>query len=221
MIYTIGLTGGIASGKSTAAACLAALGADIIDADQLAREIVQPGQPAWQDIVDWLGEAILAASGEIDRKQLGDVVFRQPEARKRLEAITHPRIEAAVKQRLQQAAAQGRQIAVVDVPLLFEVGWDSWVDEVWVVYVDAATQLQRLCARNGFTPEEAKARVAAQGSLTEKCRRADVVIDNNGDQETACRQLELAWRQACQIANKRSVSGCATGDSPKKVKTTE
>jgi dephospho-CoA kinase len=199
----IGLTGGIGSGKSTVAAMLVKLGARIIDADKLAREVVRPGRPAWQEIIDWLGPDILQADSSINRKRLGEIVFADPEARSKLDLIIHPYINTAMRQALIKAESAGEEIVVIDVPLLFETGWDRLVDEKWVVYVDKATQLERLMARDKFTRVEAVARISAQMSLTDKVRLADVVIDNSKDYNSTIKQVETAW----QIVN--STAGTA------------
>ncbi len=191
----IGLTGGIASGKSTVSNMLRELGARVIDADVIAREVVEPGRPALAEIVAWLGRDVLLADGSLDRRKLGELVFGDSAARAALERITHPRITAAAKEALAAAERDGCAVAVLDVPLLYEAGWDRYVDEVWVVYVDAATQLSRLTARDKFDAGQAAARVAAQKSLEEKARRADVVIDNSGGPERTAAQVAAAWRR--------------------------
>jgi dephospho-CoA kinase len=192
----IGLTGGIASGKSTVSRMLHELGATVVDTDVLAREAVAPGQPAWEEIVAWLGRDVLLPDGSLDRRKVGELVFGDAAARARLEGITHPRIEAAAQEALAAAARAGARVAVLDVPLLYEAGWDGKVDEVWVVFVDEATQKSRLMARDGLTAAQAAARMAAQMSLAEKARRADVVIDNGGDVGSTATQVAAAWRQA-------------------------
>ncbi len=194
------MTGGIASGKSTVSERLRRLGAVIVDADGIAREIVKQGKPAWQDIVEWLGPGVLSPGGGLDRSRLGDLVFRDAAARRKLESITHPRIREAALRALAEADRAGRPVAVIDVPLLFEAGWDKLADETWVVYVDPATQLDRLMKRDGLTAEQAKARIDAQMSLEEKTRLADVVIDNSKDPENTGRQVDEAWRQARAMA---------------------
>ncbi|MDT8900729.1 dephospho-CoA kinase [Anaeroselena agilis] len=191
----IGLTGGIASGKSTVSGMLRELGARVIDADAIAREVVEPGRPARDEIVAWLGRDILLADGSLDRRKLGELVFGDSKARAVLEGITHPRITAAAKEALAAAEREGCAAAVLDVPLLYEAGWDAYVDEVWVVYVDAATQLRRLMERDSLTEGQAAARVAAQMSLEEKARRADIVIDNSGAPESTAAQVAAAWRR--------------------------
>jgi dephospho-CoA kinase len=190
----IGLTGGIACGKSTISAMLRELGAVIIDADQLARKIVEPDKPAWQEIVAWLGDEILCPDGALDRKKIGEIVFCDPKARERLEKITHPLIKEATSDMLADAERQGYGVAVLDVPLLFETGFDKFADENWVVYVDEATQQARLMERDGLTREQAMARINAQMKLADKVRLADVVIDNSGDVSSTRRQVEAAWK---------------------------
>ena len=191
----IGLTGGIASGKSTVTNILRELGVRVVDTDAIAREVVAPGKPAWEDIVAWLGREILLPDGGIDRRKLGELVFSDNTARARLEGITHPRIAAEVKAAVEAAAAEGLPAVVLDVPLLYEAGWDKQVDEVWVVFVNAATQQSRLMARDGLTPDEVRARMAAQADLADKAQKADVVIDNGGDVASTREQAVRAWRR--------------------------
>lgn len=194
-MYQIGLTGGIASGKSSVSRILAQLGAFIIDADQIAREIVVPGQAAWQEIVDHFGQNALQPDGSLNRRWLGGLVFRDEDQRKCLEAITHPAIRRKVEQQLAVARERGFSVAVLDVPLLLETDWGKMVDEVWVVYVDRQTQLRRLILRDGLTEEEALARIASQLSLEEKRKLADLVIDNSGDPQYTRQQVEMAWNR--------------------------
>ena len=190
-----GLTGGIASGKSTVCSMLRQLGAKVVDSDRIAREVVEPGQPAWKEIVEWLGAEYLLPSGGIDRKKIGALVFSSVEARHRLEEITHPRIREVVMHAAMTAAAEGAEVVVLDVPLLFEVGWDKLADEVWVVYVDRENQMERLMRRDSLSAEQAAARLDAQMSLAEKARRADVLIDNSKDLTSTRRQVSEAWRR--------------------------
>lgn len=198
-MYIIGLTGGIASGKSTVSAMLAELGAYIIDADKIAHEVIMPGKQAWQDIVDRFGQEILL-DGEINREKLGQLVFNDNALRSWLEEVTHPRIEAEAKRQLKMAEEEEYDIAVLDVPLLFEVGWDKLVDEVWVVYVAPKVQLSRLMARNNLKEDEALTRIRAQMSLEEKAKFSDVVIDNNQDTAATSKKVLAAW---CNIIKKQ------------------
>lgn len=192
-MYLIGLTGGIASGKSTVSKMLQELGAYIIDADKLAHEITKPNKPAWQDIVAAFGPAVTDASGQINRKRLGKIIFADAAARAKLEAITHPRIEEAVAVSLATARQQGCKMVVLDAPLLIEVGWHSRVDAVWVVFVDEQTQIVRLMMRDNSSYEDAMARIRAQLSLSEKLKYADVVINNSKTIENTKKQVQKFW----------------------------
>jgi dephospho-CoA kinase len=176
----VGLTGGIASGKSTFARALRDLGVPVIDADQVARDIVAKGTVALDAIVQAFGAKVLHDDGTLDRKTLGAIVFSDPEARLRLEAITHPAVRARVMEESQRLVAAGHELAFYDVPLLFEVGLDRELDSVVVVFAPAAAQLDRLVARDGLSRAEAEARLAAQLPIEEKRDRADFVVDNTG-----------------------------------------
>ncbi|MGE5453900.1 MAG: dephospho-CoA kinase [Methylocystaceae bacterium] len=185
----IGLTGGIASGKSTVSRCLAALGARIIDADLIAHQIIEPEEPAYQEIIEHFGQDILDANGQVDRVKLGTIVFKQPDELQALNSITHPHIGSSIRQHIKEAAAAGVEVAVLDVPLLYEVGMDKLADEVWVVWVEPEVQLQRLMKRDNITESAARSRVASQMPLAEKRQRAQIVIDNNGDEADTCQQV--------------------------------
>jgi dephospho-CoA kinase len=179
--FLVGLTGGIASGKSTVSAQLAALGAEVIDADLLAREVVVPGAAAWTGIVESFGRDVLQPDSTLDRKRLGAIVFADPGARRRLEAITHPAIRERRQARLDALQARAFDgLVVLDIPLLFEVGAAGEVDRVVVVYVTRAVQLARLVARDGVDPAEAERRLASQMPLVDKARQAHYVVDNSG-----------------------------------------
>ncbi|WP_346354950.1 dephospho-CoA kinase [Azotosporobacter soli] len=177
----IGLTGGIASGKSTVAGMLRECGIIVIDADEIAHRIMEPGQTAWQEIVAWLGREILTTDGIIDRRRLGDIIFTDPTARAKLEAITHPRIWAVMNDAATHYAAQGVKQVILDIPLLIECNWQEKVDEIWLVYASQQLQLERLQARNHLSKAQALARIHAQKSIEEKQKVADVIIDNSGD----------------------------------------
>lgn len=196
----VGLTGGIASGKSTVAGLLEKLGARVIDADKLAREVVRPGEPAWQEIVDWLGPDILLPDRTLSRERIARLVFSDSQARSRLEAITHPAIRRCVKQAVAAAKEQGAAVVVLDIPLLFEVGWTEMMDEIWVVYVDQSTQEARLMDRDRMTLRDALSRIASQMSLAEKARLATTVIDNSKDFAYTKEQVEVAWQQTMAVA---------------------
>lgn len=191
----VGLTGGIATGKSTVASILRQLGARIVDADQLAREIVRPGEAAWKEIVDAFGAGILREDKSIDRERLRNIVFRDERARKRLEAITHPRIRALAQQRIRQLAAEGANVVVYEAPLLFENNVHLWLRPVIVVACDRATQKERLRKRDGLTEQDIERHLGAQMPLDEKRRLADHVIENNGTLEDLKKQVEEIWQK--------------------------
>ncbi|HWR07683.1 dephospho-CoA kinase [Sporomusa sp.] len=197
-MYLIGLTGGIASGKSTVSKILSELGAFIIDADKLSHNVTKPGTPAWREIVATFGEAVTDINGNINRKRLGQIVFADAAARAQLEAITHPRIEEEVQAATVAAQQQGYKILVLDAPLLIEVEWYTRVDAVWVVFVDENTQIVRLMMRDNSTYEDAMARIKAQLSLCEKLKYADVVINNSKTIENTKKQVLKFW---CEISN--------------------
>jgi dephospho-CoA kinase len=175
----IGLTGGIASGKSTVSRALRELGAIIIDADEVAHAIIEPGKPAWKDIVEHFGLGVLNPDQTIDREKLGAIVFNDPEKLQVLNQITHPRVGEQFKQMIKDIKSQQADaVLFIEVPLLYETHMDRICDEVWVVWVDEETQIQRLMKRDGLSREDALKRIDAQMSLDEKARRADFVIDN-------------------------------------------
>jgi dephospho-CoA kinase len=177
----VGLTGGIASGTSTFAEALRALGAPVIDADRLAREAVRADSPALAAIVQEFGPGVVGPDEELDRKGMAARVFSDPSARARLEAIVHPAVRAAVAAETARLAADGHDLAFYDVPLLFERGLDREVDCVVVVHAPPGVQVSRLRARDALGQDEAAARLEAQLPIDEKARRADVVVSNEGD----------------------------------------
>lgn len=191
----IGLTGGIASGKSSVASLFAQLGAAIIDADQLAREAVQPGTPALAAIVRAFGPGILLPDGTLDRNALGAIIFADAAARQRLEQITHPAIKELALARLHALRQSGTAVVFYMAPLLIEAGATDRVDEIWVVHVDPETQLKRLMARDQLSRTDALIRVASQMPLEEKRRQGRVVIDNSGSLAETKLQVEKIWRQ--------------------------
>jgi len=184
----IGLTGGIASGKSTVSKALADLGATVIDGDETAHRLMEPHQPIWEDIVNKFGREILNPDLAIDRAKLGKIVFDDPEQMTALNKITRPRIIESIKNELDSIKeARPDSVIVLDVPLLYEARLDKLSDEVWVVWIDRETQIKRLMERNHYTREEAVKRIDSQMSLDEKAQRADVVIDNSGSIEETLR----------------------------------
>jgi len=190
----VGLTGGIATGKSTVSTLLRQLGCEIIDADLLAREVVEPGQPAWTTIVAEFGQGVVTAGGTLDRKKLGAIVFAVPERRKRLEAITHPAIRDRFMARLQELAAQGfTGLVFFDAPVMIESGSYKNMERLVVVATDEATQVERLRARDGADEAENRRRIASQMPVAEKAKLADYVIDNSGDREATAEQVRRAF----------------------------
>jgi len=194
-MIVVGLTGGIASGKTTVAELLRAKGAAIIDADEIAREVTAPGSPAVREIAEAFGPDMVTANGTLDRKRLGSLVFREAEARARLEQMTHPRIAAELRRRLERLRRDPRppRVAVAVIPLLYEVGAEGEVDKVVVVTAPAQAQVRRLMARDRLGREDAEARVRAQVPVAEKARRADFVIDASGSIEETAGQVAKAW----------------------------
>lgn len=180
----IGLTGGIASGKSTVSRVLKDLGAIIIDSDDVAHEIIAPRKPAWNDIVNLFGPEVLNPDMTINRDILGEIVFNDPIKLKALNQIVHPRVAERFKDDLQEIRnMQPDAVVVMDVPLLYETHMERICDVVWVVWVDRETQKYRLMKRNNYSEEEATVRIEAQMSLDEKAHMADVIIDNSQSME--------------------------------------
>lgn len=192
-VRVIGLTGGIASGKSSIASYLELRGALVIDADQLSREAVAPGSPALEEIAKVFGDDILLADGQLDRKRLGALVFADQIKRRQLEQILHPEIKRLAEERIAAAAAEGRRLVFYMAPLLIEAGATDRVDEIWVVTVSPEIQLARLMARDGISVEEAGRIIASQMPLAEKERHGRIVIDNSGTPEQTRQLLDEIW----------------------------
>jgi dephospho-CoA kinase len=186
----IGLTGGIGSGKSTVAAQLAARGALVVDADRIAREVVEPGTPGLAAVADAFGPGVLTADGALDRAALAAIVFSDPEARARLDGIVHPLVRARARELLAQAPADA--VVVQDVPLLVETGQAGQYDLVLVVEADLGTRVARLAVR-GLGEDDARARIAAQATDEQRRAVADVVLDNSGAPEALAAQVEEFW----------------------------
>ncbi|MGZ8495166.1 MAG: dephospho-CoA kinase [Candidatus Binatia bacterium] len=176
----VGLTGGIASGKSTAAKILTRLGAAIVDADVLSREVVAPGHEGWKEIVATFGSEVLQADQTLDRQKLRTLIFNNPDARKQLEAIIHPRVRALAERRIREHGEAGYAVVVYEVPLLFEGNLHEWLRPVILVACDVEIQRQRLRQRDGLDAAAAQKHIDAQMSLEEKRRLADYVIENDG-----------------------------------------
>lgn len=189
----LGLTGGIASGKTLVAEYFAELGIPVIDTDEIARQVVAPGQPAWRALWDWLGPDYFLPDGTLDRAAVARRVFADPDDRLRLEAITHPAIFAAVDRRIAEFrdAPTPPALLVVAVPLLYEVGAAECFDRIAVVWATPEQQRDRLIYARGTDPADADARLAAQWPLCEKLSRADIIIDNSGTPESTRAQVQI------------------------------
>ncbi len=188
-MYVIGLTGGIASGKSTAAAMLRTAGACILDADAMTHELLEPGNELFQLYVDHFGAAVVGPDGTLNRRAIAEIVFREEAERHWIDNAAHPVLRREMLVRMRKFREQGMRLIFLDVPLLFETGWDDLCDEIWVVYIPAELQRLRLTERDGLTPEQAEARIAAQLGMEEKRLRADVVLDNSGTIEQFRQQV--------------------------------
>ena len=189
MSEVIGLTGGIASGKSTVSELLTAFGFKVVDADTAAREAVAKGTPGIAKVKEVFGEEAIDENGEMDRKYMGELVFNNPGERIKLNEIVHPKVREIMEEKKQQFLNEGHNV-IMDIPLLFENELQDTVDEVWLVYTSESIQIDRLMERNDLTQEEAKARVYSQISIDKKSRMADHVIDNLGDKLELKQNLE-------------------------------
>ncbi|KAB2951858.1 dephospho-CoA kinase [Heliorestis acidaminivorans] len=192
----IGLTGGIASGKTTVSAYLRKLGAQVIDADDIARQVVAPGEQAWREIKETFGSEYFLPDENLNRKALGQLIFADEKARAKLNAIVHPQVRKRFQQETEKGAQKGLQAIVWAVPLLLESSMDKIVDEVWLVAVREEEQLERLIKRDLLDRASALARINAQMSLAEKIKRADKIIDANVGKEDMYKQVAALWREA-------------------------
>jgi len=205
----IGLTGNIATGKSTVAALLAELGAHVIDADRVAHRAMAPGGPAYQAVLDAFGTDLVRLDGSIDRRRLGQIVFGDPAALARLEAIVHPAVFDLVRAEIERIAAnwQGDEpepVVVIEAIKLLEAGMSvTLCDQIWVVTAPPAQQLRRLVKQRGLSEAEARQRMAVQGAQEEKARRADVVIDNGGSLDEVRAQVRAAWQSQIEPRRRR------------------
>ncbi len=191
----IGLTGGIATGKTTVARMLADLGAEIIDADQLSRDAVLPGSPVLEGIRKLFGERSLMPDGRLNRKELRDLVFSVPEKRKQLEAIIHPAIRSLALEKIASARQMGAKVTVYMAPLLIEAGATDRVDEIWIVTLKPELQIERLMRRDHCDRETAKSIIDSQMPIQEKEKFARVLIDNSADLDSTRNQVITAWQQ--------------------------
>lgn len=193
-MITIGLTGGVATGKSTVGKILAQKGIEVISSDKLAHLAMRPGESVYYKILTEFGRQILLPDGKINRQLLGGIVFKDEAARNRLEQIIHPIVISGIQQGIERCSKDGIKIVVVEVPLLFEVGLTELFDYIWVVSATLESQLQRLFERDQLTEAEAKQRIAAQLPLEEKEKRADAVIKNNNGLDSLEKQVSTLLR---------------------------
>ena len=191
----IGLTGGIGSGKSTVARMLVGRGAALVDADLLAREVVEPGTPALAEIAAEFGPGVILADGRLDRTALGEMVFGDAARRERLNQITHPRVGSLMQERIAAGLQSSAPLVVVDIPLLFETARQGLFEGVMLVWTPPQAQLTRLVVRDGWDEDEARQRVAAQMPIDEKRALATWVIDNSGSLADTERQVDAWWRE--------------------------
>jgi dephospho-CoA kinase len=195
LMKVVGLTGGIGSGKSTAAQILRDLGAYVIDADRVGHDIYRPGTDGWRGVVDSFGQAIVADDGTIDRKRLGAIVFSDRVALAKLNALLHPLIGAEIRRLIESKRAGGQAIPIiVEAAILVEASWQSIFDEVWVVTADRGAVVQRLAAQRGLDQAAVQSRIDSQLSDEDRCRHATVVIRNAGTVDDLRAQLEQLWR---------------------------
>ena len=192
--YIVGLTGGIGCGKSEAAACLRSLGAVHVDADAISRALTAPGGEALPAVREQFGEGVFNEDGTLNRAALGQIVFSSEAHRRMLEGIIHPLVQSQTWAQIEQAGAAGEKVVILDVPLLFETGMDVLCDETWVVYADAATQLERVMQR-GLTREQAQARIDSQMPSEERSARATRVINTGRPIEKTQAELTNLYQQ--------------------------
>ena len=192
-MIVIGLTGGIGSGKSEVTRMLKDLGTEIIDADRVGHEAYLPNTETYDKLVAEFGDDILRTDGAIDRKKLGARIFAEPEARERLNAIVHPRMYTMIDERIQRLREQGATAVVLDAAILIEAGWQSLVDEVWVVAASEEMVVQRIGQRNGLPAEQVRQRIRAQITSEERARHAAVVIDNSRGLDELSAQVQEVW----------------------------
>lgn len=202
-MLTVGLTGSVASGKSAVARVWAEAGVPVVSADELARRVVEPGSPGLDEVVDAFGEGILAPDGSLDRGALRKRVFRDEEARRRLEAILHPRIEALRRRWLEERRREGEALVVAEIPLLFEVGLEDAFDVTVVVHAGREERLRRLVEDRGLAEDEARRMIDAQLDPEEKRRRADAVLENDG----TVAELEERARRLLDRLRSRAAGG--------------
>lgn len=203
-MFKIGLTGGIASGKSTVLTYFKDKGIPYIDADIVAREVVEPGTEGLKAIVDTFGSNVLHADGTLNREALGAIVFHNEEKRQLLNSCLKTHIRNRIMELTSQYEQGNTPILIYDIPLLIEGEWYTMMDEVWLVYVNEMTQIERLMSRNGYTREDALARINSQMRLDNKRIYANVIIDNNGTPHDLTVQLNTIWNERIETVLQES-----------------
>ena len=201
-MLVIGVTGGIGTGKTVVSRVLEDLGAEIIDVDEAAHETYRPGTEGWKEVVEGFGDGILAPGGEVDRRKLAGIVFKDRAALERLQEIVHPRARSATELRLREMQQRGVAVAVLVAPLLVEAGWSGLVDEVWVTVAPESQVIERVQSRDGLDVDAIMARVQSQISQEERLAHADAVIDNGGGLDELRDRVRELWRD--RVANSRS-----------------
>lgn len=199
-MFVIGLTGGIGTGKSSVCRVLGTLGAAVVDADGVAHEAYEPGAAAWRSVVDAFGEGVLDGGGRIDRKRLGDIVFNDGRALRKLNAIVHPDVRRRLEERIRELGREGADVVVIEVPLLVEAiregrGWGEMLDEVWVVAAPEDRIIQRVWERGRMGEDAVRSRMESQASDRERIEYADAVIDNGGSLDGLRNQVRNLWRE--------------------------
>jgi len=194
-MIVIGLTGGIASGKSTVAQMLSEMGAVVIDADKVGHEVFRPHTEAWRKVVAAFGKDILGRKEEIDRNKLARLVFDDPGALKKLNSIMHPLMHEVVRQEIEGLRRKGVEVVVLEATLLIEAKWTDLVDRVWVTITPETDVVDRLVSRKGFTERQAKARIKSQTPIARRAKKADVVIENVSDMNALKKRVEGLWQQ--------------------------
>ncbi len=200
-MLVIGLTGSIGSGKSEAARYLAKLGASVIDADQVGHEVYTRESEAWRQVVEAFGKEILGPDKEIDRSKLGAIVFSEPDQLAELNRIMHPLMARIVEKKIEDLRGQAVEVAVVEAALLYEAGWDSLVQEVWVTDSPEEAIMKRLSERNGLSQEEVRKRISSQMDQAERLRQADAIIDNSGDIAAMESAIDDVWNSRVRERN--------------------
>ena len=207
-MLNVGLTGGIATGKSTVVRMLVGRGARVIDHDALVHALQEPGQPVWMRIVEAFGRGILDAAGRIDRKRLGALVFDDEQRRKALEGIVHPAVlEEAQRERDRIGREDGKAIVLSDIPLLLEVGMQDLFDLILLIYAPPEVQIARVMKRNSLNREEALARLKSQMPIDEKLKRADIVVRNDGTMKDLQSRVDEVWKELLSRERAKRVQG--------------